>query len=543
MLKYFKVMMTCTLLLLLMINSACVSAEKEHENEISVKGGTITQNETWSGEILVNKSIGIPESVTLTIEPGTVVKFKHYRGYKEPWGKIGFLVNGGTIKAIGTPDKPIWFTSDAEDPINGDWGGIELHHTNDSEFKYIILEYAVSSLLQLDSKVNVSHSILRWSTFETLYAVRSQPVFEYNLLYQNGYHDIALEQFNDNVQIRYNIFGGGHVPIIVIDSKANIVGNYFNNYTSPDCPAAISVCGLSEAIIKGNRFENFVADPPILIDPSGSATITDNDYGDGNIPIPTLDYNDIKHHDLGYTPGDSEDKFMYVFAREDETRRVIKRIGKGLGFGWALEYANGYLWKLDTGVLYKIDPETGNYTTLPVDRDDILGPRGLAYDGEFFWAYDHTNLTIVKFRVVDDTVEVLESFDIPEKESGSPHGLATDGTYLYLPGEDGRRVFEINKTGVLVREIALHGVDLAGTFTWTGSYFWSNAGSVWQKWTKEGELVGQIYDVAVGTHGSAWDGKYLWALTSTCEWWPDDPKIFQIEILDDSLELTNPSLE
>ena len=31
----------------------------------------------------------------------------------------------------------------------------------------------------------------------------------------------------------------------------------------------------------------------------------------------------------------------------------------------------------------------------------------------------------------------------------------------------------------------------------------------------------------------AWDGEYLWTLQRTCEMW-DDPKIYQIEILDDT---------
>ncbi|GEM_PF-4903871 len=48
------------------------------------KAGTLEQDETWSGEILVTGGITVPQGVTLTIGPGTSVVFKHYRGYKEP---------------------------------------------------------------------------------------------------------------------------------------------------------------------------------------------------------------------------------------------------------------------------------------------------------------------------------------------------------------------------------------------------------------------------------------------------------------------------
>ena len=46
--------------------------------------------------------------------------------------------------------------------------------------------------------------------------------------------------------------------------------------------------------------------------------------------------------------------------------------------------------------------------------------------------------------------------------------------------------------------------------------------------------MGEIYGVADGAFAMAWDGKYLWTFQRTCEMW-DDAKIFQIEVLDDSL--------
>ncbi len=54
------------------------------------------------------------------------------------------------------------------------------------------------------------------------------------------------------------------------------------------------------------------------------------------------------------------------------------------------------------------------------------------------------------------------------------------------------------------------------------------------KITKEGDLVGEIYPAAKDPWALAWDGKYLWALYRTSETW-NDPKIYQMEIVDDSL--------
>ena len=64
----------------------------------------------------------MPDGVSLTIEPGVVIK-----GDKATQGTL-IIVRGGKIMAQGTPERPIVFTS-AQAPGSrkpGDWGGIIL---------------------------------------------------------------------------------------------------------------------------------------------------------------------------------------------------------------------------------------------------------------------------------------------------------------------------------------------------------------------------------------------------------------------------------
>ena len=64
----------------------------------------------------------VPDGVTLTIEPGVVIK-----GDKATQGTL-IIERGGKIMAQGTPERPIVFTS-AQAPGSrkpGDWGGIIL---------------------------------------------------------------------------------------------------------------------------------------------------------------------------------------------------------------------------------------------------------------------------------------------------------------------------------------------------------------------------------------------------------------------------------
>ena len=168
-------------------------------SQIHVKNETINVDETWSGNILVTRSIIVSKGATLTILPGTVVKFKHYRGYKDPEARLSIFVVG-TIKALGAPLQQIWFTSDAEPPINGDWDGIYMNGTTDSIFNYTIVEYGLVGIVQYYSESIVANSIIRWANTEGLYAEYSNVEYVNNMLYGNGYHEIALEQFNTSHQ-------------------------------------------------------------------------------------------------------------------------------------------------------------------------------------------------------------------------------------------------------------------------------------------------------------------------------------------------------
>ena len=503
----------------------------EKKEEPVFKGGTLSQDETWSGAIFVTERVIVPENITLTILPGTQILCKPNRDYKIK-ESVGFTIDRGTIIAIGTPEKQIWFTVDHENPINGDWGGIEIYRSNTSIFKYVIVEYAGLGIAQFYSKTNICHSIVRWVNLEGIYMEHSSPLIEYNLLYQNGYHEISLEQFNYDVKVRNNIFAGGHIPFITIDSNATLEGNYFYNYNTTDA-IAIHVAGVSNATIIGNKFDGFTHQTGFL-ELVGTATIVNssNDFGDGSVPIPELDFEDSKHQDLGYTPGDPEDLFSYVYPPVDETRRVLSRIGTGLGFGWALAYAYGYLWKMETGNLIQIDPILGNYTKYPVNPSQVQGPRGLCFDGEFFWVQDQSQFTIVKMKFNGTAVNINKSFIIPESEKGGRSGLATDGIYLYIANMEGTILYELYKNGTISQSIPIGAIDLVGSFTWNGTHFWSSQGNRQIAWNKAGVVVGQIYDVATGCSGLTWDGTNLWGLYKTCELW-NDAKIFQIEIIDD----------
>ncbi|NYT16180.1 MAG: hypothetical protein GKC02_09535 [Methanomassiliicoccales archaeon] len=495
-----------------------------------VKRGILQENETWSGEILIDSYVQVPQNVTLTIEPGTVVRARPCRDYRNPYGMVEIGINGGTLIAQGTAENQIYFTSNTDDPINGDWSGIMFFNSFGSILDYIVVEFSLMGIGQFDSSVNISHSIVRWVNWEGIYAERSTFTVENCTLYSNGYHEIALEQYNHDVLIKNNIFRDGNFALHSEKSEVHVEGNYFHNYRH----IAITAGHESNLTVIYNKFEN-ITEEEMMINLDCTIVEYGNDMGDGSVPIPEMDYPVIEWHPLGYIPCDPEDRYSYVFDPEDETRRVVKRIGKGLSFGWTLLYAEDYLWRFTFGGeshdFVKVDPETG---TFQIFNSTLMNPRGLAWDGLNFWVNDFSLLKIFKFTINETSVIILDSFDIPEKEKGGCMGLTFDGTYLCLTKRDGSGVYKIDTNGNLVGSIDFSG-GIGQAIVWTGEFFWATGGGRGiGKFTTDGVLVGSIFPVADGTWAIAWDGEYLWTLQRTCELWDDD-KIFQIEILDSSM--------
>ena len=106
--------------------------------------GTIAADESWSGTVEVTGDVTIPDGVNLTIDPGTVVKFR-----------TGKWIKGiGSVDAIGTAQNPIVFTSVLDDsvgedltptgdgvPAPGDWDSVYVY-SGDWNLQHAEVRYA-----------------------------------------------------------------------------------------------------------------------------------------------------------------------------------------------------------------------------------------------------------------------------------------------------------------------------------------------------------------------------------------------------------------
>jgi hypothetical protein len=80
----------------------------------------LNEDTVWRGEVLVEGVLTVAPQATLSVEPGTVVRFRR-KGAQAP-----LLVVQGRLVAAGTKETPVLFTSHFALPAPGDWQGILL---------------------------------------------------------------------------------------------------------------------------------------------------------------------------------------------------------------------------------------------------------------------------------------------------------------------------------------------------------------------------------------------------------------------------------
>lgn len=100
--------------------------------------GLITSNTTWTSDKIwiLNSKVVVDAGITLTIEPGTIIKGKEGSGSLA----TGLIVaRGGKLNAVGTAQKPIIFTSIADNIKIGEKAGTNLKIADNSLWGGVII--------------------------------------------------------------------------------------------------------------------------------------------------------------------------------------------------------------------------------------------------------------------------------------------------------------------------------------------------------------------------------------------------------------------
>ncbi len=101
--------------------------------DASVKSGILTADETWTNDRvwIISGRVVVPSGVTLTIEPGTLIKAE---SGQETNASALIVARGGMIMAEGTAENPIIFTSVLDNIQLGQRVGTNLSRTDNEKW-------------------------------------------------------------------------------------------------------------------------------------------------------------------------------------------------------------------------------------------------------------------------------------------------------------------------------------------------------------------------------------------------------------------------
>ena len=502
--------------------------------------GSITKDTTWQGIVVIDGPTTVNAGVTVTIMSGTKVKFKYYRGYREPEKRLSLNVKGALI-AEGTAQNPIYFTSDAPDPQNGDWSMLRLFSSStQSRFRYVVFECAQQGLNVWKEDPLITHCVFRWNNWEGIYFESyCNATLDTCLMMENGYNGLAAEQFNTLTlrycEVRRSGTNGVHCDASTMTVQDSWILENAASGLSVDDNGSMTALG---DLIAGNRGWGVGVGEGSNTVRLGNCKISSNTAGavEGSYQIASYPFDPPTSLSLGfvpdssyalrYIPGDTLlDKYEYIYP-DDETRQVVAKIGKGLGLTWSVAWDGSAIWTATlSGKIYKLNPVTGavlKQFTAPGSQ-----PWGMTFDGKSLWLVDFAEKRISKI----DTASGLElkTFATPDSAGGCK-GVAWDGKYLNILGWTTAVIYKVDTSGSVVGTTTLQQGG-GGGIAWDGTHFWVSGRKI-LKYDTSGAVVGWIYPCSEGTWDMDWDGTHLWITQRTNENWRD-AKLYQVKVLDD----------
>lgn len=217
-----------------------------------IPGGTLDSNETWpaiGSPYLVREAVTVAEGATLTLEPGTVIKFSP---------KASLIVKG-TLKALGTEDQKIIFTSYRDSsfgrteeresggvetrengklltssdslPAPGDWGQIYFSPTSvDSLLTHTIIQYGRNNVQISGSSPVLTYNLIRYGAEGGIYLSEgSKAILSQNIISENQTGIIVSASSPDITQ---NTFENNRQTGLRIDAKSSprIIHNVFHHH-------------------------------------------------------------------------------------------------------------------------------------------------------------------------------------------------------------------------------------------------------------------------------------------------------------------------
>lgn len=181
----------------------------------------IHQDMTWSGDIAIRGVFVVGRGVTLTIQPGTTVRFYKIDSNNDSIGDSEIRVFG-QIHAVGTKELPITFKSAEKNPAPKDWSYVLIFTSSQKNFlQYCHFRDAFTGLQVHFSTASVSDSVFSQNN-EGLRFGRAKMKFAHNSI-ENNNLGIRFTRMEGPVEITGNHISKNRIGIFLVPSGQNIV--------------------------------------------------------------------------------------------------------------------------------------------------------------------------------------------------------------------------------------------------------------------------------------------------------------------------------
>jgi hypothetical protein len=188
--------------------------------------GYIQEDTTWSGEVVLHGQTVVKRGSTLTILPGTVVRFEWVDEDEDGVGD-GELSVEGRLVAKGTRDNVILFTSAREKPAMKDWTFVQISVNRDAQVDYCVFEYGWSGLQVHYSTGTIRNSLFRHN-FEGIRFSTTDVLIEHNDFVDN-YYGIRSEAHGSKTTLRRNRFRGNEYAFFPVQKNGTSLKIAENN--------------------------------------------------------------------------------------------------------------------------------------------------------------------------------------------------------------------------------------------------------------------------------------------------------------------------
>ena len=214
------ILITLSFLSLLLL-SACASRQIETTAEpLMYHDQVISEDTVWSGEVIIEGVVMVSRKATLSIKPGTVIRFKRIDRNNDNIGDSEIRVLGRLL-AEGTVQDPIRFESAEKTPVPKDWSYVLIFSSGKKSLvKFCEFRHAFSGVQVHFSTAAITNSLFT-QNHEGLRFGRARLAVQGNI-FKNNDVGIRFTRMEGPVAITKNEITENRLGIFLVPSGQNI---------------------------------------------------------------------------------------------------------------------------------------------------------------------------------------------------------------------------------------------------------------------------------------------------------------------------------